>query len=46
MTEEANEIEDLYEYTIEAIADGGATSSVSGLMNIKKICLAQVVDGF
>jgi hypothetical protein len=35
MTEESNTIEKLHEYTIEAIADGGATATVSGYMNIE-----------
>jgi hypothetical protein len=43
MTEEANVIEKLYEYTIEAITEGGATATVSGSMNIEKRCLAQAV---
>jgi hypothetical protein len=43
MTEEANAIEKLYEYTIEATTEGGATATVSGLMNIEKKCLAQAV---
>jgi hypothetical protein len=40
MTEEANAIERLHEYTIEAVTAGGATASVSGYMNIEKVCVA------
>jgi hypothetical protein len=40
MTEDANAIEQLHEYTIEAIAAGGASAAVSGGVNIETKCLA------
>jgi uncharacterized protein YoaH (UPF0181 family) len=46
MTEESNAIEKLNEYTIKAIADGGATASVSGNMKIETKCLAKAVERF
>jgi hypothetical protein len=46
MTEEANAVEQLHEYTIEAVAAGGATATVSGYINIETKCLAQTVEGF
>jgi hypothetical protein len=46
MTEEANAIEKLYTYTIEAKAEGGATETTTGTMDIAKVCLADLESGF
>ena len=37
---------DPYSYTVKAIAEGDAFEEVSGTMDIKKVCLAQLIDSF
>jgi Cu-Zn family superoxide dismutase len=46
MKEEANVVEKTYNYTIEATAEGGATETTSGSMDIAKVCLADLVSDF
>jgi hypothetical protein len=46
MTEEANQKELLYTYTIEATAEGGAVGTTTGTMDIAKVCLADLISDF
>jgi hypothetical protein len=46
MKEEANVVENTYNYTIEATAEGGSTETTSGSMDIAKVCLADLVSDF
>lgn len=46
MKEEANVVEKTYDYTIEATAEGGASETASGSMDIAKVCLADLASDF
>jgi hypothetical protein len=39
-------VEDTYEYTVKALAEGGATSTVTGSKDIKTVCMADLVSSF
>ena len=40
------ELEDLYEFTLVAIAEGGATAMTSGSMEVYNACVNQLLEDF